>query len=1115
MRRLVTPRVLVVAAALVVATVGQAVGQPAADRLASLRQLLREARFAEAEAGARGLLADSEAAHGPGSVQAAAALDVLVEALWRGGRVRTSEARSLAERALAIVEARLGPDHPEVANRLGALGQVLRLQGEFAAAQSRLQRALELQEQALGPEHPDVARTLTLSAGLAADMGELPAARERFERALAIGRQRLAAGDPAIADTLNGLGVVLEREGDDRGAERLHQQALAIRERALGGAHPDVAVSLNNLGNAQSNLGRYAEARRLHQRALEIRERALGVDHPDVAASLNNLAVDLRDLGDHAAAWWLLERVLGIYQKRLGDGHPNVGFVHHNLATILLDLGEAAGARLIAERARRARGRDPAARAALTASLNPLIGGTPPPGALEAARALFERALAIKEAALGPVHPSVAVTLTSLATVLGRLKRWEAAGVHYERALAIRERALGPQHPDLAETLDRFGESLIDRGDDHAARRVFERVLAILEPVYGPDHPHVGAARGHLAELLARTGETGPALEMALETERIGRDHLAATGVVLPEHEALMYAAARPVGLDVALTIVARAGEMAQAWRSRVWDALVRSRAAVLDEMARRQRSLHARNEPEVARLLDDLAARRDGLAKLVARGPGSDRAEYRAAIAHAREARDRSERALAERSALFEAARIQRRVGLDDVRAALPPRSAVIAFVRYAERPSQVAAPGSRSQPREAYLAFVMRSGDAGAPALVPIGDAAAVDRAVATWRRQIRSIAFAGGRSTVRAEAVARQAGTRLRRRIWDPLATHTGGATRVFIVPDGALHLVTWDALPAPGGAYLVERAPLFHYVSAERDLVEGPPAPPGRGLLVVDSPAFDGTPAGAGRRARASVPRRAERRPGESPALRSTGGDCSGLSSMRFDPLPASGREAATIATIWRQAPHAVAQEAFDRLSGAAATEAAVKERAAGARVLHLATHGFFLGGRCAAGIEASSSAHDRGAATGTGNPLLLAGVALAGANRRHAAGAGDEDGILTAEEVASLDLRSVEWVVLSACDSGVGEVRAGEGVFGLRRAFQVAGARTLIMSLWPVDDEDALRWMAGVYDRRFRRGATTVEAVRAASLEQLRRRRRAGASTHPFYWAAFIAAGGWR
>ena len=135
--------------------------------------------------------------------------------------------------------------------------------------------------------------------------------------------------------------------------------------------------------------------------------------------------------------------------------------------------------------------------------------------------------------------------------------------------------------------------------------------------------------------------------------------------------------------------------------------------------------------------------------------------------------------------------------------------------------------------------------------------------------------------------------------------------------------------------------------------------------------------------------------------------------------------------------------------------------------------------------------------------------------LAGANRRAQARADEDDGILTAEEVASLDLHGVEWAVLSACDTGVGEIKAGEGVFGLRRAFQVAGARTVVMSLWSVEDQSTRAWMRALYEGRFERHLSTADAVHQASLTVLRDRRAKGQSTHPFFWAAFVAAGDWR
>jgi len=144
-----------------------------------------------------------------------------------------------------------------------------------------------------------------------------------------------------------------------------------------------------------------------------------------------------------------------------------------------------------------------------------------------------------------------------------------------------------------------------------------------------------------------------------------------------------------------------------------------------------------------------------------------------------------------------------------------------------------------------------------------------------------------------------------------------------------------------------------------------------------------------------------------------------------------------------------------------------------------------------------------------------NPLLLSGLALAGANQRRPTPGNPEDGILTAEEVAALDLNGVEWAVLSACDTGVGEIKAGEGVFGLRRAFRIAGARTIIMSLWAVEDRAARAWMRPLYEGRLRDRLSTADAVRHASQTVLAERRAKGLSTHPFYWAGFVAAGDWR
>ncbi len=200
----------------------------------------------------------------------------------------------------------------------------------------------------------------------------------------------------------------------------------------------------------------------------------------------------------------------------------------------------------------------------------------------------------------------------------------------------------------------------------------------------------------------------------------------------------------------------------------------------------------------------------------------------------------------------------------------------------------------------------------------------------------------------------------------------------------------------------------------------------------------------------------------------------------------------------MASLWteRVGPRGVAL-----LGGAAAGEKAFKAGAPGRRALHLATHGFFLDGgpvSPAAGSRGIGRVVVEGSLpppSAVESPLQLSGLALAGANRRALAPPEEEDGILTAEEIAGLDL--------------------SEGVFGLRRAFQVAGVRTLILSLWQVEDRSARRWMRALYQARLTRGLSTAEAARAASLEVLEERRKGGQSLHPFYWAGFIAAGDWK
>jgi CHAT domain-containing protein len=442
------------------------------------------------------------------------------------------------------------------------------------------------------------------------------------------------------------------------------------------------------------------------------------------------------------------------------------------------------------------------------------------------------------------------------------------------------------------------------------------------------------------------------------------------------------------------------------------------------------------------------------------------------------------------------------------------------VAYVHYRHHDFAPAKPGSkRPEPAPHYLAFVWNHAQA-EPVVVPLGPAATIEMLAASVRRQITQESRTAGRAAKQSEAFYRRTGAGLRRAVWEPVSPHLRGARRVFIVPDGVLHLVNFAALPTGQSSYLLETGLRIHYLSAERDLVPiGEQKKKGVDLLAMGAPAF-------GEASLFAALRPQKKETGEAGPVFASGAatfrglrsSCDNFQGMQFEALTASAREVGEVTALWQRPGRTLrgAENSAVRLTGVAASESAFKQQAQGKRVLHLATHGFFLGDKCASALETSQKPRGEGLASLTGeNPLLLSGFALAGANHRQAAGPDEEDGILTAEEIAALDLGSVEWAVLSACDTGIGEVRAGEGVLGLRRAFEVAGARTLIMSLWPVEDQVAREWMGRLYRGRLVHGLTTMDAVHQANLKTLSQRRAKGLTTHPFYWAGFVAAGDWR
>jgi tetratricopeptide (TPR) repeat protein len=449
--------------------------------------------------------------------------------LW--GRAEHVQAKMLHERALAIRETRLGPNHPLTGTSLNALGNVLRDLGDFPAARSHLERALVIRESRLGPRDPHTANTLNNLALVLRDLGDLAAARTFHERALAIREDHFGQDYPQVALSLNNLGHVLHDLGDLTTARRHHQRALAIYEAQLGPDHPNVARSLDHLGAVLTDLGELAAAHTHHQRALAIRQARLGPNHPDTATSLYNLGIASQGLGNLDEARASLEQARAIYEAALGPDHPQTAHTLRSLAGVLRDQGNLQGARILYERALALReeqfGPD---HPQVATNLNHLAKVLADQGDLPGARSLHERGLAIREAHLGSDHPDTAASLHNLANVLQAQGDLDHARTLHQRALAIREARLGPDHPDTAWSLHNLAIVLHDQGDLRAARSLHERALTIRETRLGADHPDTAWSLHRLATMLVEEGDLPAARSLhkralGIREAHLGPDH--------------------------------------------------------------------------------------------------------------------------------------------------------------------------------------------------------------------------------------------------------------------------------------------------------------------------------------------------------------------------------------------------------------------------------------------------------------------------------------------------------------------------------------------------------------------------------------------------------------
>lgn len=997
-------------------------------------------------------------------------------------------------RALAIREKALGPEHHEVGASLSSLAGIYLALGKHMQAEPLLRRALEVQEKALGSEHPDVALVLNRFAHNYIIVGEYSKAEPLLARALEIQEKALGLEHTDVAGTLNLLAELYQANGQHERAELLLGRSLRIWEEAVGAEHPGVAATLSLLAGLERTRGEYARAEPLYQRSQVIWEKVLGPEHPGVAAALNNLAGLYLVLGEQAKAEPLLRRALAIQGKALGPEHPSVAAALNNLAGLYRAIGDYTKAEPLYDRAlaiqEKVLGTEHPAVASILNNLAVLYENT---RKYEKAKVSLDRALKIQEKALGPEHPYVATTLNDLAAVYHDMGKYKKAEALYARALAIREKMLGPDHLEVATTLNNLAVLYKTTGDNVRAEPLLRRALTIQEKVLSSAHPDVGIALNNLAVLAAAQHRYRSAFDFFKRGILVQEKLMQNVFTFTTEEQKLRFIDSISGDYFAFLSLVHQHLKAdPEAVRGGL-EIVLRRKGVVFDAHSRIREKLQGRL-PEVARKeWERLAASRSELARLLLhRAEPLSPEMYRPKVDLLHRQIEEIERRLVVNSAVVAVELRQRELTVGEVSKNLPPNSALLEFVKFRDYDF---AKGT-GKPSWRYISFVLTA--AGEVALVDLGDARALEANARRALKEIRLTTEARGIQLLKqthrddpTQQSIRSLGV-LYMQVWEPFGQTLANVEKVVISPDGLLNLVPFAALVDTQGHPLVDRYQIA-YVSSGRELVgtERTISKPGSDLLLVANPAFD-----------KNVPQ--------------TGGRDDSVRSIDFrnvfSSLPGTERESQEI-------PPLVAEKVGVKevLVGERATERAVKS-VRSPRILHLATHGFFLSDELPApAVIKQGDPPERGISVQTRvstkryeNPLIRSGLAFAGANNAAQVTEGD-DGILTAFEITGMDLSGTELVVLSACETGVGEVQSGEGVFGLRRAFALAGAKNLMMSLWPVSDEVTARQMKSFYSKLQR--LAPAEALREAQRETIQELQiEYNGIAPPGLWAPFILQG---
>lgn len=969
-----------------------------------------------------------------------------------------------------------GPYAEERADCLTLLATIQERQGHVETGQATLEQVEHIQSLTLEENALPLLATRVERAELSRRLGDLTKARHLLDGVLASGKD---PNTPVMIAAKERASRVMEDQGQYDQAETLIREVIAFEETHQVANHPNLLAAQDKLAGLLRHQGKLAEAEHLYRAVLAGYRHTLGDDNQATLNVMNNLGLTLENMGLYDEAEPLLRLTVEVSRKKLGDHHATTLAFMNNLAMLyesqgVFDKADPLYLQAI-HHAEESLGRD---HDHVLAFVNNLAYLALLQQDYDKASPLFERVLTTWTNQLGEAHQKTLKAMNNLARVRHHQGQYAEAERLFLKTLALRRQVLGNQHMDVLRSLHDLGALYRDMQRYDEAEERLQEALREDDKVLGEQHPYTFEALNTLADLL----EDKKASEEAYRLRKKGFERrttflnrmLWATGdnaregyIQLHRPELMKYLALLSNRQDTA-----DSGRQALevGWQRKGLLLKITSEIRQITTMAQ---------DPELDRLSRDLTTTRKELAALTLSGPTEEGQDNHLERLHGLENQvDMLQLKLGDASKRFR--RSIHKTTTEELASHLPDQAGLIDYLIY------------NDGKKDRLMAAVLTK-EGGLPhyhliTLPP--PLSQIQTAIQAYRAIIQD-------EDAETEEIL-ELGMKTYDMVWHPLEKVLGNRSELYLVPDGLLNILPFHALVNRQGEYLAKSLDL-HILSSSRDLLplDNPTAT--GGFLILAGPDYnteEGMDASsltqiAGKRA-ASV----------SQGMRSL----SGLRGLKFDPLPGAEKEGKIIMGQVKQRPE-------NRMYlQTAAQERVVQSLTVPPEVLHIATHGFFL--KPDASLRQRLLKLARSSALQVpppgDNPLLRAGLAFAGINR-NAPFLGEidthNDGVLTALEVLALDLSGTRLAVLSACETGLGEIHEGEGVYGLRRSFQEAGVESVISSLWEVSDAGTQALMIGLY-RHLNEGKSPHVAMREARHEMMD----STEWNYPYVWSAFMLVG---